>query len=106
MFLLEKLLHTDCYHTFLAIRTIIGHNDYLVRALAYLVLKDNQILRTTSHHRQYTIASGLQCLNDWQHGSHAKSTTSTDDGAVFLNLRGVTQRTNHICYIVAFVERT
>ena len=104
--LFEELLHSDRHHTLLAVRAIIGHDDHLVRALANLVLKDNQILRATCHHRQHTVASSLQCLDDRQHRSHAKSTTSTDHGAVFLDLRGIAQRAYHVSHIVTLIERT
>ena len=104
--LLEKLLHSDSYHALLAVRAIIGHDDHLVRAFANLVLKDNQILRATSHHREHTVASGLQRLDNRQHRSHAQTTTGTDDGAVFLNLRGIAQRAYHVSHIVTLIECT
>ena len=102
--LLEELLHTDGHYAFLTIRAIIGHDDHFVRALTNLVFEDNQILRTTGHHGEHSVASSLQCLDDGQHRCYTQSATSTDYGAVFLNLRGIAQRTYHICHIVAFVE--
>ena len=35
--LLDKLLNTYGDHTFLAIRAVVGHDDYLVGTLAYLI---------------------------------------------------------------------
>ena len=49
-FLLNELLDTNGHYTFLAVATIVSHDDHLVRTLANLILEDNQILRTTSHH--------------------------------------------------------
>ena len=43
MFLLNEFLDTNGHNTFLTIRTIIGHNNHLVRALAYFIFQDNQV---------------------------------------------------------------
>ncbi len=48
--LLNELLDTNGHHAFLAVATVIGHDDHLVRTLTHLILQDDQILRTTSHH--------------------------------------------------------
>ena len=48
--LLKELLHTNGYHTLFAVAAVIGHDNHLVRALAHLVFKDDEILRTSSHH--------------------------------------------------------
>ena len=50
MFLLDKLLDTNSYHTLLAIRAVISHDDDLVRRFTNLIFKDNQVFRTTCHH--------------------------------------------------------
>ena len=42
--LLDELFDTNGYYTFLAVAAIVGHDDYLVTALAHLVLKDDEIL--------------------------------------------------------------
>ena len=104
--LLEELLHTDGYDTLFTVAAVIGHDDHLVRAFTHLILEDNQILRTTGHHGEHSIASGLQCLYNGEHRCYTKSTTGTYDSTVFLNLRGITQRAYYVRHIVALVERT
>ena len=48
--LLDKLLDTNGYYAFLAVAAVVGHDDYLVTALAYLIFKDNKVLGTSCHH--------------------------------------------------------
>ena len=50
MLLFYELLDTNSYYTFLAVATVISHDDDFVRTFAYLILKDNQVLRTTRHY--------------------------------------------------------
>ena len=106
MLLFNEFLDTYGNDTFLTIRAVIGHDDYLVRTLANLVLQDNQVLGTTSHHRQHTVASSFQCLNDWQHRSNAQTTTSANYRTEFLYMRGISQRTYDICDVIALVQHT
>ena len=104
MLLFDELLDTNGYHTFLAIASVIRHDDYLIRALTNLILKDNQILRTTSHHTQDAVAGSLQCLDDRQHRGNTQTTTCTNDSTIILNLRGITQRTYHVGYIITCIQ--
>ena len=104
MLLLEEFLHTNGYYTLPAVATIIGHDDYLVRTLANLILEDNQVFATTSHYGEDPVASSLQCLDDRQHWSHTETTTGTYYCTVFLYACGVTQRTNHVGHEVTLIQ--
>ena len=42
--LLDKLFDTNGHYAFLAVTTVIGHDDNLVRTLAYLIFKNNEVL--------------------------------------------------------------
>ena len=106
MLLFDKLLDTYRHHTFLTIRSVVGHDDHLIRTLAHLVFQDNQILRTTGHHTQDTVACCFQGLDDGQHRGYTKSTTCTDHSTVFFDLRGVTQWTHHIGHVVTDIQLT
>ena len=48
--LFDKLLDTNGYYTFLAVATVVGHDDHLVTTLAYLVFKDDKVFRASGHY--------------------------------------------------------
>ena len=106
VFLFDELLDTDSHHALLAIRAIVGHDDDLVRRLAYLIFQYNKILGTASHDAEHTVALGFQGLDDGQHGSYAQSATCTNHGSVVLDASRVTQRTNNISYKITLTECT
>ena len=43
MLLLNELLDTNRHDTFLTVRSVVGHDDHLIRRLAHLVLEDDKI---------------------------------------------------------------
>ena len=104
--LLDELLDTDRYHAFLAVRSIIRHDDDLVGRLANLVLKNDEVFRATSHHREHTVACSLQRLDNRQHRCNTQSTTCTNHSAVVLDVRWIAQRSYDISHIVANVQGT
>ena len=103
---LNYLLDADGHDTFLSVGTIVGHDDDLVARLAYFVFQYDKIFGTSGQNRDDSIASSLQCLYDGQHGCNANAATSTNYGAKVLDVCGTTQRTNHVGYVVAFVQGT
>ena len=106
MLLFYEFLDTYGNNAFLAIRAIVSHDDNLVRRFTDLILKNNQILRATSHFGEYTVTLSLQRLDDRQHGSNTQTTTSTYHRAVVLDAGGVAQRTYDVSNIVALVQCT
>ena len=103
-FLFYKLLDTYSHNTLLTIRAVIGHDDDLVRRLAYFVFQYNQVLGTTSQDRQHAVARCLQSLDYWEHWCHTDTTTGTYHGAEVLDVSGITQRSYNISDIVALIE--
>ena len=106
MFLLNEFLNTYRHYSLLAIGTVVGHDDHLVRTLAYLILKYDQVLRAACHYAQHTVASLLQGLDNGQHRSHSEATAGTYHGTEFLDVRGIAQWAYHIRHVVAHVQLT
>ena len=90
----------------LAVRAVVGHDDDLIAGGTNLVFQYDELLATTSNDADNLVAGSLQRLYDGQHGSCSHATTGTEHGAVVLDVCGTTQRTDHVCYIIAFVQRT
>ena len=106
MLLLNELLDTNRHDTFLTVRSVVGHDDHLIRRLAHLVLEDDKILRTTSHHAEDTVTCSLQSLDDRQHGRNTQTATSTDNSAVVLDLRRIAKWAYYVSYVVADLKFT
>ena len=104
--LFDELLDTNGYHAFLAITTIVSHDDNFIGTFANLVFKNDKVFRTASHDGEYTVAFGFQRLYDRQHGSNAQSTTGTNHRTVVLDAGGVAKRTHDVGNIVALVKST
>ena len=103
---LNHLLNTNGYHTLLSVASIVSHDDDFVGMLAHFVLKNNQLLRTSSKHRNHLIACLFECLDDRQHRCHTHTTTSTNNCAEVFNMGSLTQRTYYVCDVITFIQVT
>ena len=92
------------YKTFGSIRTVVGHDDDLIRWSTYLVFEDNQFLATSGKYGDDTVTRSLQCLDDRKHRSDTYTTTGTYYGTEILNMSSLSKRTYHVEYIIAFIE--
>ena len=101
---LDDLLYTYCHYALLTIRTVVGHDDDLVRMLAHLVLEDDEFLCAASQDRDDLVASSLKSLDDREHWSYSHTASGAHDSAELLNVSGLTQRTHDVSNVVALVE--
>ena len=101
---LDHLLDTHGHDTLLTIRTIVGHDDNLIRVLAHLVLQDNQILRAACEHADDAVAGSLQRLDDRQHRGHSYPTPGTDHGAEILDMSSLAQRAYDVRQFIAHIQ--
>ena len=106
MLLLNELFHSDSYHTFLSIRTVVSHDNQFIAALPYLIFKDHQVFVPSRNNREHPVSCSLQCLYDRQHRSCSDTSTGTEYSTVVLYMGRATQWSYDICHIVTFVELT
>ena len=104
--LLNEHLNADGHDTFLAVRSVVGHDDDLVGRLAHLVLKNDEILRPSGHHAQYAVAGFLQRLDDRQHRCNTQTAAGADHRTVILDTGRIAQRTNDVGHEVTLAEGT
>ena len=102
--LIDELFDTDSYNTFLAVTSVIGHDNQFVAGSANFIFHDNQFLVAASNNREYTIACSLEGTHDREHRSDTYTTASTDYCTIVLNMGWVTEWTHYIVNLIAFVE--
>ena len=91
--LLTELLERDRHQRLASIRTVIGHDDQLIRDLAHLLLHDEEILVTRAHDDGHLVAGSLHPLRDRMHGCHADTAADTDDMSKIFNMCRLPERT-------------
>ena len=101
---LNHFLDTYSNNTLLAVRTVVGHDDNLVRALANLVLEDDKVFATTGQNADYAIACSLQSLDDGEHGSNTNTTTCTNYSTEVGNVSGLAKGTYNVCDVITFLQ--
>ena len=104
LFLIDEFLNTYCHNTLFAIRSVIGHDDKFVAALAHFVFKDYKVLATSGYYRQHTVASSLQCTDNGKHRSYANATASTYYCTEVFYVSRIAKRTYNVGYIIAFIK--
>ena len=102
--LVDEFLDTDSHDTLFAIRTIVGHDNEFVTAVSHLIFEDDKIFGTTGYNREYTVARSLKCTDDGEHGSHADTTTGTDDSTEFLDMCRIAEWANHVGNVITLIE--
>ena len=69
---------TFCHQTFPAVRTVIRHDNYFVRAFTHFFFQDDEIFIASSQYSDNTVTGSLQSLYDRKHRSNTYTTTSAD----------------------------
>ena len=106
LFALDNFFHTFRYQSFLAIRSVISHNNYLIRTFTHFLLQDNQFLGTSGQYSDHTISCSLQCLHNRQHRSYTYTTSGTNYRTEIVNMRCFSQRAYHIRNIITLIQFT
>ena len=101
LFTLDDAFYAFGHQSFAAIAAVIGHDDDLVRALAYFVFQDNQFFASSGQHGNHAVACCLQGFDD---GGYAYSSSCTYHRAEFLDMSGFAQRTDHVGDIVPLIQ--
>ena len=101
---LDNLLHAEGNDAFLSHRTVVRHQDHLVRPLCQFLFEDDQALGTGSEDSDNAVTGFLEGFDDGQHRRSTHSTARTNDRAVLLYTRCLTERTYHVMDHVARVE--
>ena len=104
MFLVDEFLDTYGYYAFLAVASVIGHDDEFVAGCTHFVFHDDEVLASTCDNREYSVACSFQCLDDREHGSYAYATTCTDHGTEVLNVGRVAEWSHHVVNLIALVQ--
>ena len=103
---LNNLLDSDSHNTFLTIASVVSHYNDFVGMFAHLVLEDDKFFCSAGKYRYYTVSCGFESLYDWKHRSYAHTTSGTNHGAEVLNMGGLAERSDYVCYVVAFIQVT
>ena len=104
MLALDDLFHADGDHAFLAVRSVVGHDDDLVTVFFDVIDHDDKILRSSGEHRDDAVSGLLECREDGQDRCNADASPGANHGAVFFNLRSVAERSHDILHLVADIE--
>ena len=84
MFPLYHFLYTHGDNTFLAVGSVISHDDELVRILPHVIYHDDKLLGPPGKHRDDLVACLLQCSENGKDGGDSDSSSGTDDRTVVL----------------------
>ena len=102
--LVDEFLDTNGYHAFLAVATVIGHDDEFVAGTANFLFHDDQFLVSSGDDREHSVASCFQGTDDREHRGYADTTTSTDDRTEILDVGRISERTYHVVNLLALIE--
>ena len=78
MLALDNLLHAGCYHALLAVRSVVGHDNHLVRSFSHVVLHDDEVLSASCQHGDYPVSSVVKRCKDGQDGSDTDATSGAN----------------------------
>ena len=104
LFALYYLLYANSHYTLLAIRTIVSHDDDLIRMLTHLILENNEILGASGQHTDYSVAGSLERFDNRQHRCHTNATSGAYNGAEVLDVRGLAERSHYVGELIAHIE--
>ena len=104
--LIDELFDTDSYNTFLAVTSVIGHDNQFVTGSANFIFHDYQFLVAASNHRENTVACSFEGTHDREHWSYTYTTARTDYCTIVLDMGWVAERTHNIMDFISFVEIT
>ena len=104
MFLVDEFLDAHGYYAFLAVASVIGHDDEFVAGCTHFIFHDDEVLASTSNHAEHSVACSFQCLDDREHWSHTYATTGTDHGTEVLDVGRVAEWSHHVVNLIALVQ--
>ena len=104
MFLVDELLDAYGYYAFLAVASVVGHDDELIAGCTHFIFHDDEILASTCDNAEHPIARSLQRLDDRKHWSHTYATTGTDHGTEVLDVGRVSEWTYHVVNLIVLVQ--
>ena len=106
MLLIDELFDADSNNTFLAVTSVIGHDNQFIAGSANFVFHNYQFLVATSNHRENTVACIFEGTHDREHRSYTYTTARTDHCTIVLDMGWVAERTHNIMNFISFVETT
>ena len=72
--------------------------------LAHLVFENDEFLCAASEHRNNFVACGFQGLDDGEHRGYTDTSSSAYYSAKLFNVSGLSERTYHVCDVIALVK--
>ena len=106
MLLIDELFDADSNNTFLAVTSVIGHDNQFITGSANFIFHDYQFLVATCNNREYAIACSFEGTHDREHRSDTYTTASTYHCTIVLDMGWVAERTYYVVNLIAFVEIT